>query len=194
MGGGCCGVGLSCTVVDNTNYCASDSSSATRTGPDGILASATSGTNSGSSSGLSTGAKAGIGAGVALGACVVIGGLLWFCVVHRRHAKARSQGESSVPALSQVSGSNANTSRPSQGGRLTSDYFTTKPGPFTEDPTSSGSLPGANRGVPLSPHSPNDIAAAVEIGSTDQSNVTSLGFIDEYVKGPTATAHAVELP
>jgi hypothetical protein len=180
--------------VENTNYCASASTSAMRTGPDGILASGTSGTNSTSSSGLSTGAKAGIGAGVALGACVVVGGLLWFCVVHRRHAKAKSQGESSVPALSQVSGSNANTSRPSQGGRFAADYFTAKPGPFTEDATSPGRSPRANRGVPLSPDSPNDIATAVEIGSTDHSNVTTPGFINEYLKGPATTEHAVELP
>ena len=74
MGGGCCGVGLSCTVVDNTNYCASAGTSATRTGPDGVLASGA--TGSPQSSALSTGAKAGIGAGVALGACVILGGAL----------------------------------------------------------------------------------------------------------------------
>lgn len=194
-GGGCCGIGLTCTVVDNTNYCASASSSAMRTGPDGILASGIS--ESSKSSGLSTGAKAGIGAGVALGACVVIGGLLWFCVVHRRHARARqSQHESSAPALSQVSGSNANTNRPSPGRGLNSDYSgpSAKAGPFTDNVMSPGSSPGTNRGVPLSPDSPGDIAAPVEIDSRDHSNVTSPGYIDEYIKGPNMTEFPIELP
>lgn len=179
-------------MVDNTNYCASATSTAMRTGPDGILASGV--TESSSSSGLSTGAKAGIGAGVALGACVVIGGLLWFCIVHRRRARAaRSQHESSAPALSQVSGSKADGSRPSAGRRLTSDYFgpSVRAGPFTDDVVSPGS---GHRGVPLSPDSPGDIAAPVEIDSRDHSNVTSPGYIDEYMKGPSAKEYPIELP
>lgn len=164
-----------------------------RTGPDGIFASGA--TESSKHSGMSTGAKAGIGAGVAVLALIVIGALGWFCVVHRRREKARSQHESSAPALSQVSGSKAD-SRPSQGRRLNSDYFgpSAKTGPFTESPTSPGSSPGANRGVPISPHSPGDIAAPVEIDSRDHSNVTSPGYtsMDEYMKAPHADA--VELP
>jgi len=194
LGGGCCNVGLACTVVDNTNYCASASSSAMRTGPDGILASGVS--ESSKPSGLSTGAKAGIGAGVAVIALIVIGALGWFCVVHRRREKARSQHESSAPALSQVSGSKTDGSRPSPGRRLASDYLgpAAKAGPFTESPTSPGSSPGANRGVPISPHSPGDIAAPVEIDSRDHSNVTSPGYtsMDEYMKAPHENAH--ELP
>jgi hypothetical protein len=194
MGGGCCGVGLSCTVVDNTNYCASASTSAMRTGPDGILASGV--TESQKSSGLSTGAKAGIGAGVALGACMIIGGLLWFCVVHRRHARAaRSQHESSAPALSQVSGSKSEGSRPSAGRKLTQDYFgpAASAGPFTNT-LSQGTSPGADRGVPLSPDSPGDIASPVEIDSRNHSNVTSPGYIDEYMKGPATAEYKIELP
>jgi hypothetical protein len=196
LGGGCCAVGLSCTVVDNTNYCASASSSAMRTGPDGILASGVSETSK--HSGLSTGAKAGIGAGVALGACVVLGALLWFCIVHRRRERVKSQHESSAPALSQVSGSKADTNRRGPGGRLGSDYSgpSAKPGPFAESPTSPGSSPGANRGVPLSPQNPGDITAPVEIDSRNHSNGTSPGYIsmDEYMKGPSANEYAVELP
>jgi hypothetical protein len=180
--------------VDNTNYCASASSSAMRTGPDGILASGVS--KSTKNSGMSTGAKAGIGAGVALGACLVVGALLWFCIVHRRRERAKSQHESSAPALSQVSESKGGSSRPSPGKRLASDYFGAQPGPFTESPNSPGSSPGANRGVPLSPQNPGDITAPVEIDSRDHSNVTSPGYtsMDEYMKGPSSTAYPVELP
>lgn len=189
---------MSCTVVDNTNYCASAASSAIRTGPEGIVASGVSETETSKSSGLSTGAKAGIGVGVALGACVLVGALLWFCVVHRRNARAKmSQHESSAPALSQVSGSKADTNRPNPGPRSRSDYFgpSAKAGPFTDDMTSFGASPGANsRGVPLSPDSPVDISAAVEIDSRDYSNVTSPGYINEYMKGTSATGFPIELP
>lgn len=184
-------------MIDDTNYCASAASSAMRTGTNGTLPSGIS--ESASSSGLSAGAKAGIGAGVALGACIVLGGLLWFCVVHRRRARAtRGQHESRAPALSQVSGSKPDEkmSRPSEGRRFTSDYFGPygRAGPFTDDVMSTGTSPGAERGVPLSPDTPGDIASAVEIDSRDHSNVTSPGCIDEYMKGPAATEYPIELP
>ncbi len=195
VGGGCCGDGQSCTVVDSTNYCASASSSAMRTGPDGILASGI--TEGSTPSGLSKEAKAGIGAGVVIGTCVVLGGLFWFCVVHRRRQMAaRSQHESRAPALSQVSGSTAE-SRPSAGTKLVSGYFSPRAGPYSEEnmsPISPGSPPGAVRGVPLSPHTPGDIAAPVEIDSRNHSNITSPGYMDGQLKGPFTAEYAIELP
>ncbi|KAF8863487.1 hypothetical protein BDZ45DRAFT_101685 [Acephala macrosclerotiorum] len=186
LGGGCCSTGQSCTVVDNTNYCASNTALATRTGPNGILA-----TGSSPSSGLSTGAKAGIGAGVAVGALVVISGFLWFCLAHRRRAKQAA----SVPAISQ--GSESGTKRPSNG-RGGSDYFgpTAGHGPFTEPHDSAATSPGNHRGVPVSPQSPGDITVPVEIDSRDSrghSNVTTPGAF-EYVKAPGTTEDPVELP
>ena len=166
--------------------------SATRTGPDGVLASG--GTNH-DGTGLSTGAKAGIGAGVALGACVVLGALMWFCIVHRRRAmNAKSRHESSVPTLSQVSGEK-NDKRPSAG-RMPSDYFgpAASHGPFSTDSMSPRGSPEEQKGVPLSPHSPGDIAAPVEIDSRDHSNGTSPGFVNKYMKGPIAAEFSIEVP
>ena len=185
IGGGCCDNGLSCTVIDNTNYCAAASGTAVRTGPDGILETGIAETSG--SSGLSTGAKAGIGAGIAVGACLVAGGLIWFCIAHRRHA--RQSPSSSEQGMTQVS---APKSRPSAG-RQDSDYFgpTAAAGPYTEDLMSPARSPGNNRGVPISPQSPGDIAAPVEIDSRDHSNATSPGAF-EMLKSPTT--EVIELP
>jgi len=197
IGGGCCNVGQSCTVLDNTNYCtgASGSSSAVRTGLNGVLASAV--PNNSGTSGLSTGTKAGIGAGVALLCCLVIGGLLWFCVVHRR--RARLSEPASAPDTSEKSGTRGSKSRPS-GTHQGSDYFvpTAASGPYTENHASSGISPGFNRGVPVTPQNPSDITAPVEIDSREHSNVASPGEggqpMMEYLKMPETTEYRVELP
>ncbi|KAL2071485.1 hypothetical protein VTL71DRAFT_12720 [Oculimacula yallundae] len=188
IGGGCCNVGLGCTVVDNTNYCAASTGMATRTGANGILATAVA--QSQSSSGLSTGAKAGIGGGIAAGVCVVIGLLLWFCLARRRVYRSEQSVTASGTEMSH--GSEAGMKRPSHG-RQASDYFgpAASAGPFT-DGTSSRS-PGGSRGVPTNPQSPFDITTPVEIDSRDHSNVTSPGLFD-YSKSPGTTYHPVELP
>ncbi|KAG4440885.1 hypothetical protein IFR05_003635 [Cadophora sp. M221] len=189
IGGGCCNVGLACTVLDNTNYCAASTGMATRTGVNGILATAV----SKPSSGLSTGAKAGIGAGVAVGACVAVGIFFWFCLAHRKRSRSDQSIAASGPEMSQ--GSEAGLKRPSQG-RQASDYFgpTAAPGPFTDIPTSPASRsPGGSRGVPANPQSPGDITTPVEIDSRDHSNVTSPGLF-EYSKSGGTTSHRAELP
>jgi len=190
IGGGCCDIGLACTVLDNTNYCAAPTGMATRTGANGILATAV----PKPSPGLSTGAKAGIGAGVAVGACVAVGIFLWFCLAHRKRSRSdQSVVTASGPEMSQ--GSEAGMKRPSQG-RQASDYFgpVAEPGPFTDSPTSpTPRSPGGSRGVPANPQSPGDITTPVEIDSRDHSNVTSPGLF-EYSKSARATSHPVELP
>lgn len=150
--------------------------------------------------GLSTGAKAGIGVGIAIFVCLVIAGLLLFCMRRRkvaRLAQANSQQSESVSGGRDQSMSQAGAAR-SHG---MTDYFgsTARPGPYTET-ESPGSQPA--RGVPLSPHSPGDIVGAVEIGhSREHSSVTSPGEVIEqnatpdYLKEvPESTEHRVELP
>ncbi len=187
LGGGCCDNTLTCTVLSNTNYCAAPTGTAVRTGMNGILESAAP-----QSSGLSTGAKVGIGAGLAVGACLVVGLLLWFCVVHRRHARQSQEG-SSVQDMSQVSGA------PRPQGQQAADYFgpAAVAGPFTSDPASPVTSPGSGGGVPITPRSPGDIQVPVEIDSRShsntQSNATSPGNF-EYLKSPGATEYPVELP
>lgn len=63
-------------------------------------------------------------------------------------------------------------SRRSAEWRLTSDYFgpSARPGPFTDGSVSPGSLAGTNRGVPLSPHSPGDIATPVDTDLSQEPN------------------------
>lgn len=150
--------------------------------------------------GLSTGAKAGIGVGIALFVCLVLVGLLWFCVRRRtaaRLAQANSQQSESLSGGRDQSMSQAGATRPYG----MKDYFgpTARPGPYTEN-ESPGSQPV--RGVPLSPHSPGDIVGAVEIGhSREHSNVTPPGeVVDQNVtpdyleEAPESTEHRVELP
>jgi hypothetical protein len=184
IGGGCCDNELSCTVLDNTNYCASASASVVRTGTNGIMATGTA--QSSGSGGLSTGAKAGIGAGLAVFALSVIGLLAWFCLVHRRLVKqedSQRSASASAPAMSQASGS----ARPLQGhGRQASDYFgpAATPGPFT-DSNSPGTSPGHNKGVPATPQSPGDIQVPVEIDSRHRLAATSPDF--EYIVNAPGT-------
>jgi len=207
LGGGCCDIGSSCLVLSNTNYCqattGTNSALATRTGPAGIYA--TSPAPSSGASGLSTAAKAGIGAGVSIGACLALGGLIWFCVSYRRR-KLRSQKSSSgrspsgggrpshAAPMSQASGTvtSKNSKRPSNGRQGSSDYFgpAAQSGPYT-DVTSPATSPGS-RGVPATPQSPNDIQVPVEIDSRGASATATPGW--EYMKGPGISEHPVELP
>lgn len=192
-GGGCCDVGAGCTMVDNVNYCAASTGMATRTGINGILATAA---VEESSAGLSTGAKAGIGAGVAIGTCLAVGIFLWFCLAHRRRSRI-SQHSDTAPGADMSQGSETGIARPIQG-RQAADYFgpAATPGPFSEasSPTSplSARSVGVNRGVGIA-QSPGDITTPVEIDSRDHSNVTSPGLF-EYTKGPVVTIYPVEMP
>lgn len=192
LGGGCCDNTLSCTVVSDTNYCAAPAGTAVRTGMNGILETA----QASQSSGLSTGAKAGIGAGLGVAALLVISLLLWFCIIHRRHARQSQAAPSSTQAMSQVSGSEA--MKPPAPDRQAADYFgpAATAGPFTSDLVSPMS-PGSIGGVPLSPQSPGDIQVPVEIDSrahsNTQSNATSPGY-SEYMRSPGAAEQPVELP
>lgn len=200
VGGGCCGVGQMCTVVGNTNYCAAGGASAIRTGPDGVLASGV--TETKSHSGLSSGAKAGIGGGIAGLALLVAGGVLYFCILQRRKARGREE-EETVPAMSQTSGSKGGSRKAGSAGtkpslppgrRQTGDYFgpTAKAGPYTN--TSAASSPGYTyRGVPINPQSPGDITVAVEIDSTEHSNVNTPGFY-EPPKNDGISTKVIELP
>jgi predicted lipid-binding transport protein (Tim44 family) len=150
-------------------------------------------------SGLSSGAKAGIGVGIGLFACLVIAGLLWFCM---RRRKAARQAQTSSQQSESVSGG------PSRGMSQTprnrrspgvSDYFgpAAVAGPYTDHES-----PGNTRftGVPVSPDNPNDIVPAVEIGnSKEHSNVTSPGEITDGSPGyihsdPETTEFRAELP
>lgn len=188
LGGGCCDNTLTCTVLANTNYCAAPAGTAVRTGTNGILETSV----PQGSSGLSTGAKAGIGAGLGVAALVVVGLLLWFCVLHRRQARlSQASGSDPGPAMSQASGSAA----PKAPNQQAADYFgpAAIAGPFTSDHTSAVTSPGTDRGVPVSPQSPGDIQVPVEIDSRGHSNATSPGNF-EYLKSPGVTEHPVELP
>jgi hypothetical protein len=161
---------------------------ATRTGTDGVTATA--GAGGGGGGGLSSGAKAGIGAGVAGGAFVILGGLLWFCMAKRRTAARLAQGggaeeasqqqRNSMPAMSQASNSVMG------GGKKrhlsTSDYFgpTAGVGPFTESAEGEYVIspiagPGNDGAVPAKPHGPGDIAVPVEIDSGVASTVPTPG-------------------
>lgn len=186
LGGGCCDNTLTCTVLSNTNYCAAPTGTAVRTGMNGILE-----TPVAQSSGLSTGAKAGIGAGLAVGALLVLGLLLWFCVIHRRHARKSQEGSSQL-AMSQASGSAA----PKPPGQQAGDYFgpAALAGPFTSDPTSPVTSPGSGRGVPLSPQSPGDIQVSVEIDSRGHLNTPTSPGNFEYLKSPGTAVYPAELP
>jgi len=191
MGGGCCGIGWACTVIGGSNYCATASQTAVRTG--GSLPTGISETSK-PSSGLSSGAKAGIGGGIAGVSVIFVCGGLYFCLRHRRNAKEKSK-TMSAPAMSQTSGSVTTKPRPSPAPRrqTAADYFgpAATAGPYT-DHSSPNTTPGLHRGVPIAPQGPGDIAASVEIDSRDHSNVTSPGY--EYQKGPVVNEYPFELP
>ncbi|PQE23613.1 Variant-specific surface VSP4A1 protein [Rutstroemia sp. NJR-2017a BVV2] len=133
--------------------------------------------------GLSTGAKAGIGVGIA--AVLLLLGLGIWCVKHHRRRAAQKQrelGEMAENSTTAHSHSVAESKRPSPGGKGGSDYFSQKQrkmGPYEEDvgPGNGMGMEGyghahghsRERGVPLTPQSPNDIVVPVEIGSTETS-------------------------
>lgn len=193
VGGGCCGLSSTCTVSNSEYYCAAPSETAQRTGADGSTGTGISKTTK--KSGLSSGAKAGIGGGIAGIILVLVGGILYFCLRQRRNSRSSSESSSAAPEMSQKSGSAATRPRPSPARRQTADYFgpNASAGPYTDDNESPGTSPGLFKGVPLTPHSPSDIATAVEIDSRDHSNVTTPGaFV--YEKIPNVKEHPFELP
>lgn len=194
LGGGCCGIGSSCTVSNQVNYCAAATGSATRTGASGITITVIPLPAEPSSS-LSTGAKAGVGAGAAIGACIISGGLLWFCLWQRRRSKQRRQSEPSITTVlggdvSQVSETGI---RGLENERQTSDYFgsNVEHSPYAMSPTSPTlRSPG---GLPSGPNSPGDITTPVEIDSRNHSNVTSPGDF-EHTKTVRSTSYPIEMP
>lgn len=180
LGGGCCVNTESCTVVSNSNYCVAITGVATRTGSNGAVATLSPST---ASNGLSTGAKAGIGAGIAVLALVLITALLWFYLIYRRNSTP-SQPTPSQPTESE---------RPIPPARQGTDYFgpIATAGPFTEDhATPPLGRPSNMSGVPISPHSPGDIAVPVAIDSKCHSNSTTPG----QRKGEGTAVEMAELP
>lgn len=114
MGGGCCDIGLECTVLSGTNYCTATAGSASvvRTGSNRIMATGASKSTSASHA-LSTGAKAGIGVGVSVVALAGIGACIFFFTIHRRrepqsssssHPEGSDNYQDTPPAMSQTSG------------------------------------------------------------------------------------------
>ncbi|PQE06939.1 transcription factor C2H2 protein [Rutstroemia sp. NJR-2017a WRK4] len=194
LGGGCCGIGYRCAVLSGENYCtaATGTRSASRTGM-GVIATggaASEGDNDdddgddGKSKGLSTGAKAGIGVGIAGAVLLLLGLGIWCVKLHRRRAaqKQRELDEMAENSTTAHSHSVAGSKRPSAGGRGGSDYFSQKQrkmGPYEDDvgPGNGMGMEGhghghahsRERGVPLTPQSPNDIVVPVEIGSAETS-------------------------
>jgi hypothetical protein len=138
----------------------------------------------GKKKGLSTGAKAGIGVGIASAVLLLLGLGIWCVKLHRRRAaqKQRELDEMAENSTAAHSHSVAGSKRPSAGGRGGSDYFSQKQrkmGPYEEDAgigngtgmegQGHGQANSRERGVPLTPQSPNDIVVPVEIGSTETS-------------------------
>jgi hypothetical protein len=79
---------------------------------------------------------------------------------------ASGEGDGSAPprdAMTDISGSHARSG-------LTQDYFGPDPsaGPYTEQASSRVTSPGRTAAVPMHAQSPGDIAAPVEIGSTNR--------------------------
>lgn len=177
IGGGCCDLTQSCTQITGRAFCAERAASPTISGiaefhPD---------------PGLSAGAKAGIAVGVVVGFGLVTGVLTWWCLRSRRRRRA-SEADGATASTSRRSGpgriigaivgggprgqqpmseiTSDVQSRP--GG--TQDYFGPEAvvGPYSESRLpSAGTTPGVDRdrGVPLQPHGPGDIAVPVEIDS-----------------------------
>lgn len=203
-GGGCCGLGETCTQRGSQLICATGTSSA---GPmrSGALPSGLTQTGKG---GLSTGAKAGIGAGVGLLGAVAICSALWFCMRRRRKESTRTTpSQSDATETSGPTGMSQTGRGPGRRrGGAQADYFgpTATAGPYTDYSSPSSTPFGV--GVPLSPDAPGDITAAVEIGnSRDHSTVTSPGEMQtpeqqhvivnpELKPVPETVEHRVELP
>ncbi|KAK0635558.1 hypothetical protein B0T17DRAFT_503079 [Bombardia bombarda] len=175
LGGGCCAVTQSCTQINSTAHCAEATITPTGTGVTVVT----------TDTGLSAGAKAGISVGVIVICGLIIGAVTWWCI---RKRKGRSVAPSSSyrprPTVGAVVGggremSEATSDVVSRGGPLPGmvhDYFGPEAafGPYSETQIpSNGTTPGGDRdrGVPIRPHDPSDIAVPVEIDSrvkTDQ--------------------------
>jgi len=172
-GGGCCDNGATCTGSGTALYCASGKghTSATRTGS-GLIA--TNFSTVPKPHGLSTGAKAGIGVGVGLGFCLFLGAFVYFFIVRRRS----QQPSQSTGDTNEAPGTAVAMSESSTGARLSprspggTDYFgpMAREGPYTERDGSGVASPhSTDRGVPLSPQGPSDIAVPVEIADSKQT-------------------------
>ncbi|KAH8881635.1 hypothetical protein GQ53DRAFT_497293 [Thozetella sp. PMI_491] len=169
LGGGCCANTQVCTMVTGAALCAPATVVPTESGVTAAV----------QSSELSTGAKAGIGVGVVVASAVVIGLATWCCIRQRRlrRSQAAASQRQSVPQIVGGGGramTETNSDTMSRGGPLAGmnqDYFGPNAGvgPYTDNAqtevTSPGTSPGIDRAVPLEPHGPGDIAAAVEIDS-----------------------------
>ncbi|EAA31458.2 hypothetical protein GE21DRAFT_7862 [Neurospora crassa] len=185
IGGGCCDLTQSCTQITGKAFCAERAAFPTISGiaefhPDHDL---------------SAGAKAGIAIGVVVGFGLLIGVLTWWCLQSRRRRRASEAG-GTVPSFSHRSGpsriigaiiggggreqqpmSEVTSDVQSRSGG-TQDYFGPEAavGPYSDSRLpSTGTTPGIDRdrGVPLQPHGPGDIAVPVEIDSrmmTEQEN------------------------
>ncbi|KAI5467111.1 hypothetical protein BGZ63DRAFT_17395 [Mariannaea sp. PMI_226] len=160
-GTGCCEDGQHCTQVSGTGYCAP-----------GNITESMNAVPDPDKAGLSNGAKAGIGIGAVVGASIIVGGLTWLCISHRRqHRRSLGMEDSgiggdSVPVDEMEEASGTDGSRAARHG-LTQDYFgpDAETGPFTETTAPFDTSPGQSRAVPTRPDGPGDITAAVEIDS-----------------------------
>ncbi|KJR80500.1 uncharacterized protein SPSK_05114 [Sporothrix schenckii 1099-18] len=90
LGGGCCALGHTCTVVSSTIFCASATGATTS----GLTTTDT------SSKSLSAGAKAGIAVGAVIGAAALAGAAAWACVRHRNAKRGSVRRDSSLPPAS----------------------------------------------------------------------------------------------
>lgn len=176
MGGGCCDNTRSCTFSDNRGYCAMVTITPTASGVVQVSGS----------TGMGSGAKAGIAVGVVVGCGLVIGALTWWCLRKRRERRQSVVASvSRNPRPTNVVGATIGggrgremsdvtsdvMSRSTRLDGITRDYFGPPAalGPYSETPQhpSAVTTPGLERerGVPIQPMGPGDIAAPVEIDS-----------------------------
>ncbi|KAM3076245.1 hypothetical protein ACMFMG_006247 [Clarireedia jacksonii] len=235
LGGGCCSLSATCITSScyyppTSTAAAMETSSASRTGT-GVGATGSADDegdddDDGTKKGLSTGAKAGIGIGVAGGVLLLLGLGIWYVKLHRRRAAENQRYLDEMAENSTIAHSHsvAESKRPSAGGKGGSDYFSQgkrKMGPYEEGTgtgmvdmgvgmSSEGRMHGQGqsreRGVPLTPQSPNDIVVPVEIDSTGTSpgweglgrgrNQTMNGDLEgnRMVNDQGRSTHVAELP
>lgn len=182
LGGGCCAVTQSCVRVDDRVRCAEVTITPTASGITAVPAAENE---------LSVGAKAGISVGVIVVAGLAIGAATYLCL-RRRRRRSEAASSSVNPRPRNVIGAligggggrdmtdlnSDSVSRPGGGGGgvglpgVAQDYFgpDAQIGPYSDAQQDShfspGTTPGAtDRGVPVMPHGPGDIAAPVEIDS-----------------------------
>ena len=92
LGGGCCALGHTCTVVSSQIFCATAAGATIS----GITTTTTDSGDDGGSS-LSAGAKAGIALGTVIGGAALIGVAAWVCIRQRRAGRGSSRHDSSLP-------------------------------------------------------------------------------------------------